>query len=154
MVRIVSSVAPIWQTASHTLTNSEIKNLHGTPIQLIAAPGPGLGIMIFGGAVKLNYGGNNAFTAAASQTINIYYNNNTTECWGVSTFISNGFITGTANAFYLPTLVPNTTTTHNVTGVLDNVNVALYNSVATEISGNAANDNTIDVYVIYTIVTF
>lgn len=39
-------------------------------------------------------------------------------------------------------------------GIYDNVNIAAYNSIATEITGNAANDNTIDIIVAYWIVTF
>ena len=145
---------PIWQTARLTLTSAQVKTLHGTPVQIIPAPGSGLGIVLAYPSAKLNYGGNNAFTAGASQTITLYYNNNTTSAWSTSTFIATTFITQAANAFYLPYLIGELGASHYAAGVLDNVNVALWNPVATEISGNAAGDNTIDITVIYAIVPF
>lgn len=143
---------PIWQTARLTLTSAQVKTIHGTPVQIIPTPGSGLGIVLAYANAKLNYGGNNAFTAGAAQAIGLYYNNTTTAIISDIAFISNGMLTNTANAFTVASFA--TAFVNKAAGVLDNVNIAIYNPVATEISGNAAGDNTIDVTVIYAIVPF
>ena len=51
-----NSTAPLLLSASITLTNSQIKNLHGTSVQLIAAPGAGKAIIIHCCSSKLIYG--------------------------------------------------------------------------------------------------
>lgn len=145
------STAPIWQVATHTLLSSEIKNLHGTPIQLIAAPGSGKGIVVFSAAAKLNYGGNNGFTGNGSNNIALFYNNTTLAA--ITPIVSNAMVISTANKFQI-TPFTSGSLANQAAGVLDNTNIALYNSIAAEFAGNAANDNTIDVYVTYTIVTF
>ncbi len=137
--------------ATKTLTNTNIKALHATPIEVIAAPGNGKGILIVSASYKFVYGGSNAFTAAASQTITLYYNNNTSLLISGSNFISNATITSTASKFGLNYPLG---FVDQAAGVIDNVNVAAWNSVATEITGNVANDNTIDIQVGYYIVTF
>lgn len=144
---------PIWQTARLTLTSAQVKTLHGTPVQIIPAPGSGLGIVLAYANAKLNYGGNNAFTAGASQAIGPFYNNTTTSIISDTSFISNAMITSTANAFTVSPFI-NATLFNKAAGVLDNVNIAIYNPIATEISGNAAGDNTIDITVIYAILPF
>lgn len=144
---------PIWQTARLTLTSAQVKTLHGTPVQIIPAPGQGFGIVLAYATAKLNYGGNNAFTAGASQGIGLFYNNTTTNVIADILFIPNAMITNTANAFTVTSFTI-TSLVNKAAGVLDNVNIAIYNTVATEISGNAAGDNTIDVTVIYAIVPF
>ncbi len=144
---------PIWQTARLTLTSAQVKTLHGTPVQIIPTPGSGLGIVLAYANAKLNYGGNNAFTAGASQAIGLYYNNTTTDIIADATFIPNAMITNTANAFTVTSFTI-TSLINKAAGVLDNVNIAIYNPVATEISGNAAGDNTIDITVIYAILPF
>jgi hypothetical protein len=144
---------PIWQTARLTLTSAQVKTLHGTPVQIIPTPGSGLGIVLAYANAKLNYGGNNAFTAGAAQAIGLFYNNTTTDIIADTTFIPNAMITNTANAFTVTSFTI-TSLVNKAAGVLDNVNIAIYNPVATEISGNAAGDNTIDITVIYAIVPF
>lgn len=133
--------------ASGQLTNSQIKNLHGTPVQAIAAPGSGKVIQIITAAGSLNYGGSNAFTAAASQLIGLYYGTtlaagsilrNTPLIATSSQYQNNdvpGFFSGTALS--------------NVSNTVLN----LYNPIATEISGNAANNNTINYIIEYKILT-
>ncbi len=139
--------------ASVTLTNSQIKALHATPIQIIAAPGSGKSIYVVGLTAKLVYGGTNVFTAAASQAIGLYYNNNTTAINVGTTFITNSMIVSSANKFTLKT--SGASSSNQVAGVLDNVNVAAYqDGSATEITGNAGNDNTINIQVAYYILTF
>ena len=140
-------------TVTKTLTSAQVKALHATPIEIIAAPGSGKGIVVVSICAQLNYGGTNAFTAAASQKIDIYYNNTTTAiAAAVGGIVPNGMITSTANKFSIG--ASSLVSTNQAAGVLNNVNVAAYNPVATEISGNAANNNTIDISVGYWIVTF
>ena len=148
----VSSTAPGGgvSSVSVTLTSAQVKALHATPIEIIPAPGSGKGIMIISYSNKLNYGGTNVFVAGAAQTISLYYNNTTTVL--VNGMIPNAMIVSSANKFSIG-YEPNSST-NQVAGVLDNVNVTAYNSSATEISGNAANDNTITISIVYAIVTF
>lgn len=131
-----------------TLTSSQVKALHGTPIQLIAAPGAGKVIAIVSNVwSKLTYGGTSVFTAGASQTIVLSYGTTQT----IGTPMSNVGITGSATAYSNGTLAP---AFSNVSAAsLENIAVSLYNPVATEITGNAANNNTIGVGVVYYIIT-
>ena len=134
--------------ASGTLTSSQIKNLHGTPIQAIAAPGSGKTIVIVNSSSKLNYGGTNAFVAGASQTIRAYYNSTTSALLQIAT---NTQITSTQNYSNIGS------TPGNISGASTNYSnqpITLYNDVATEISGNAANNNTLDWYIQYYIVNY
>lgn len=145
------SSSPAVFTTTVTLTSAQIKTLHASPIQIIAAPGSGKGIGIIATAVKLNYGGTNVFVAGASQSIDLFYNNTTTP----TTFglIPNAMIVSSANKFCF--VSTNLTDTNQAAGVLDNVNIAAYQSIsATEISGNAAGNNTIDITVVYAIITY
>lgn len=153
-VSSASTSVGLLQLATITLTNAQIKALHGTPVEVIAAPGSGKGIVVVGATAKFIYGGTNAFTASAGQTINLYYNNTGAQITSPSAFISNTMIVGTFNRFSMNTGLNINATLAQSPGVLDNVNVAAYNPSATEITGNAANDNTISLTVSYYIVTF
>jgi hypothetical protein len=138
-------------TITGSLTNSQIKSLHATPIQIIAAPGSGSVIRIITAVGKMVYGGTNAFTAAASQTINLYFGAGTTSLWVVP-LLTNAMIVATATqiASITPTGLAASTT---VNSTLDNQPVYLYNPVATEISGNAANNNTVNWSLSYQVIT-
>lgn len=139
------STAPVMLTVSGTLTNAQIKALHATPIQIIAAPGVGNVILVQRLVAKLNYGGTNVFTAAASQTIDAYYG----TAISIGTTLNNAGIVAAASQLQ--------SNGANVSAAayasLSNVAVNLYNSVVTEIAGNAANNNTISYWVAYSIVT-
>lgn len=138
-----------WSVVSGSLTNSQVKNLHGTPVQVIAAPGSGKTIEVLSSVGKLVYGGNNAFTAGASQTISLFYGTSTNVS-SSTPLLTNSSITATVNRTNLnlqsgSVLVDSST--------VDNVAINLYNPIATEISGNAANDNTVSYNITYRIVT-
>lgn len=153
-----AGVAPTFQaapgtgfsTATLNLTNSQIKNLHGTPVTAISNPGSGKTIQVLGVITKMVYGGTNIFTAGASQTISAAYASSSG-----TTFTNSGVIMSNANivnnASTIQTAIP-----ANVGGGaafpatnLENQPIVVYNPVATEISGNAANDNTITVIITY-----
>lgn len=137
-----------------TLTSAQIKALHATPIEIIAAPGAGNGIQIVSYSAKFSYGGTNAFVAGAGQSIALMFNNNTTQIIAGNAFINNTMITGTSTTYSWQNQTSATTFIGEVAGVLDNVNIAAYNPVATEISGNAANNNTIDIIIGYHLFSF
>ena len=142
-------------TATKNLTNAQIKAIHGTPIEIIAAPGAGKCIVLISAIAKLVYGGTNVFTAAASQVINLYYNNGTTVAFSSGApLISNGMIVSSANKFSVGGGIGIASTINQAAGIFDNVNMSIYNPIATEITGNAANDNTINIAVTYWIGTF
>lgn len=131
---------------SGTLTNTQIKNLHATPIQIIAAPGVGKVVQIIQSSGVTNFGGTNAFTAAASQSINCYFGTGANICQ----LISNSCLTDTTSDY--------NQTDANINSFISlsnctNQAVNLYNPVATEISGNAANNNTISYNILYRIIT-
>lgn len=143
-----ASSAPPILVASGTLTSSQIKNIRGTPIQALAAPGSGKIIVPIYAAGRLNYGGTSAFTAAASQTIALYYNSGTTAT-GL-TIASNTLIGNTINYEFFASAAVSA----GAASAKDNAPIYLFNTVATEISGNAANDNTISWFFFYYIWTF
>ena len=129
--------------ATTTLTSTQIKALHGTPIQLIAAPGANNTIFVIQAVAKYIYGGTNVFTAAASQTINLYYGTGA----NLGMIVFNASLTTAASSV--------TSFQFNQGGsplaTFENVAVNLYNSSATEITGNAANNNSVMVKVLYQI---
>lgn len=146
-----TSATAIILTKTVTLTSAQIKAIRATPIEIIAAPGSGKGIMVYSAAAKLNYGGTNVFVAGAAQTIALFYNNSTGSSIGQSP-VSNAMITASVNQFAVVTQSQNLSA--QSAGSIDNVNLAAKNTVATEITGNAAGNNTIDIIVTYTIFTF
>lgn len=132
-----------------TLTNSQIKNLHATPIQILAAPGAGLSIIGVQQVGTLNYGGTSAFTAAASQTIVLKYTDGAGLLVSTSTdALTTALIVSTSSKFQLGGI-----TLTNPTAITSTANktVVVYQPIATEISGNAANDNTITISFAYMI---
>lgn len=136
---------PIYQVATGTITSAQVKALHATPIQIVAAPGSGKIIVILKMSMKLNYGGSNVFVAGASQTIDAYFG----TAVSAGTNLANGGIVAAASQIQL------NSANLSAAAYASCANTALnyYNSSATEISGNAANDNTLTYHVVYYIVT-
>ena len=155
-----AGVAPTYQaaggggilSASLALTNSQVKNLAGTPIQIIAAPGAGNVINIVNLSSVMTYGGTNAFTNTSGQPIAAYYGTNTSA----SNLIFNAVKVIAPLLLLQPlgNLVSNTSRTGNIAASIA-VNAALVigvPSASANIAGNAANNNTITIYVLYTII--
>lgn len=132
-------------SVSGVLTNAQIKAIHATPVQIIAAPGSGKVIVVTMSIMTMNYGGTNVFTAGAAQTVALYYGTTT----AVNTPMSNAMIVASSTQIKDQTGNANTTTFSS----WDNQLVNLYNPIATEITGNAANNNTMSYYVQYFIFT-
>jgi hypothetical protein len=138
-------------TISGSLTNAQIKALHGTPIQLLAAPGAGKIIACIQVWLKLVYGGTNAFTGAAGQTVNIVYG-------------TAGSISFASNIVMQNAALTDTKTNYNLLGVgadiqdiastsLENLGLFAYNASTSEINGNAANNNTITYLITYQVIS-
>jgi hypothetical protein len=153
---VLTSNGTIWTSASPsgplslnsfsvTLTSSQIKAIHGTPIQLVAAPGAAKAIILVSWFSYMSYGGTNAFVAAAAQTIGIYYGTTVSAA------------TGTANASITATgprddFGPITAIATTGAASIRNTALNAFNPVATEITGNAAADNTVTLTGLYIIV--
>lgn len=155
-----AGVAPTYQaaggggilSASLALTNSQVKNLAGTPIQIIAAPGAGNVINIVNLSSVMTYGGTNAFTNTSGQPIAAYYGTNTSASNLIFNAVSNSTITATATTWEFS--VQHGSPTANIAASIA-VNAALVigvPSASANIAGNAANNNTITIYVLYTII--
>lgn len=136
---------PVWLTASGTLTNAQVKALHATPVQLIAAPGAGKIINVVQMTGKLAYGGTNVFTAAASQSIQAYYG----TVISIANILNNAGVIAAASQYSVQGGQYNSSAYASIA----NVAVNAYNPIVTEITGNAANDNTVPWFIVYYIVT-
>lgn len=129
-------------TASISLTNAQIKALNGTPILAIASIA-GSTFRIFSVIAKMFYGGTNVFTAAAAQTVNLSFGTGTTD---IGVVITNAMITAASSQMQAVTPPLSTSTVYST---MFNQSVYIYNPVATEISGNAANNNTMTITITY-----
>lgn len=133
-------------TITGSLTNAQIKSLHGTPVQIIAAQGSGKVIQVISACGKMNYGGTNVFTAGAGQQISLYYATTT----GLFPVVTNAMIVASATQFSSQT---NGIVISGANTLTDNTAVNLWVSNATEITGNAANNNTVTYSVTYQVIT-
>jgi len=133
-------------TASGQLTNSQIKAIHATPISVAVAPGANKFLQVISFTSSYVYGGTNVFVAAAAQTISLYYETTT----ALAAPITNAQLVGTASTL---TATQNLTLNVVTTSTYSNKALNLYNPIATEITGNAGNDNVVNWSVSYIIVS-
>lgn len=134
----------ILSTAVTTITSAQIKVLRATPLTLIAAQGANTIITVVNVSSKYVYAGTNAFTNG--QNIILRYGN------GLNAALSGNIITatslnGTINTF--GTQLGLVSQIDKAAGVLDNSLIQIANSGASEITGNAANDNTLILQIFY-----
>lgn len=135
--------------AKVTLTSAQIKAIRATPIQIIAAPGAGKVIMPVNVYYYYVYAGTNAFTNGqiiAPRTVNGATLTGLFE-WGLPAASLNGTTSQTMFSGVNPTGAQTTSTD------VINKAVVMINLGASEITGNAANDNTLEVAIVYYIWT-
>lgn len=133
-------------TVTGVLTSAQVKALHATPITVISAPGAGNVIRVISNAGKLNYGGTNAFVATTGQDVKIYYTNFNQDA--KIAIITSGFIAATSNQFYIGRYQADPAGSNTF---FDNCGIMLFNP-GSEITGNAAGDNTISYSITYQII--
>jgi hypothetical protein len=148
-----------WQTPATSpilsvkvvLTSAQIKSLNASPITIVAAPGAGSMVNVISYTLKFNYGGSNVFTATSSQTISLVYAGTPNTALGFSGF-AQATIVGTTSTYSFQSFAA-LGRILQVATTCENQALLAKNTVATEIGGNAANDNTVTVVVYYTILT-
>lgn len=141
-------------SVSITLTNAQVKALHATPIQVVAAPGSGKLLLPFMFQVQLNYGGNNAFTNTGNGRMSLFYNNTSGPLGAID--IPAPFVTQTASQIFFAageSISNNLGASFAASSTFTNQALVISQDSATEFAGNAANDNTIDLTVWYMTVT-
>jgi hypothetical protein len=135
------------QSVTISLTNSQIKALVGTPITAVAAPGSGNFVNIISGSSSLTYGGTNAFTNASNVPISLFFGANTNAA--ICEVLSQQSVVATSSQFFIgvPAMLgANASSTANNAAVIISIP-----SGSTNIGGNAANNNTMKVFVTYQI---
>ncbi len=134
-------------TAKVTLTSLQIKALMGTPIEIIPAPGAGKVIMPISIYYYFLYGGTNAFTNG--QLISTRTNNAGVYTSIFEFPIQSSTIIASASALLSSNMLSGGGVfSVNVTDMI-NKNVVVINTGASEITGNAANNNTLTVAIAY-----
>jgi hypothetical protein len=137
-------------SATLTLTSAQIKALHATGIQLVAAQGSGKVIALVAVWCKFNYGGSNAFTSGFQVSLN--YGSSSSN-GNICTLFANAQMIGTVSVYNNPVVFPiSNILTQNI-NVYENLGVFGWNSSATEFTGNAANNNTVTMNVLYYVIT-
>jgi len=140
-----SAPAVTLQTAQFTLTSAQMKALHATPVTAIAAPGAGKLIVMVGIYAKYIYAGTNVFVASAGQNVQVAFGSTTN---GAITLFNVNQIAAAANVYIQAQTGANVSN-----GATDNQAILLYNSSGTEVTGNAAGDNTFNINFLYYVVT-
>jgi hypothetical protein len=140
------SYNPILLKATITFTSAQIKAAHATPIIIVPAAGAGKVIVVVSAMGKYTYGGSNVFVAGAGQVLRLGYGIVSTLNNQV---IPNAALVGTASSYSFVT----NTSANQAAANIENNDLTLWNSSVTEITGNAANDNTGTCSVLYYVVS-
>ena len=145
----ISSLGSI-QVASVTLTSLQIKSLNGTPMTIIPALGGTKVAHVLKAMSKYNYGGTSAFIATASQSIGIYWSTSPSS-QVVGNFLTHSNLVGTASLYN-----DNNPSNPNqfAPNMCENLPIVAWNQTATEISGNAEDNNTLEITLLYYVTTF
>lgn len=132
-------------TVTGTITSAQIKALNGTPLQVIASPGSFFAVSIISAVAKFNWGSGTVFVAGAAQTIQLYYATTT----AIMTLLTNENIVANSNQISLySALTPFVGALSTPGGKAVNI----YNPVATEITGDAGNFNSITYKIVYQVI--
>lgn len=134
-------------SATVTLTSAQVKALRATPIQIVAAAGSGKVIRVISCMAKMVYAGVNAFTNG--QTCALSYDTAGT-IFAATSVLNAASINNTATNYNLAQAANQNNV---VDTTIENQPVYIKNIGASEITGNAANDNTVVVYVNYIVVS-
>lgn len=149
-----AGTSPSWQaagggllTATVTLTSAEVKACLATPITLLAAQGAGTVIVPVSLTGQMNYGGTNAFSNG--QNILVSFTGVTTFMISTANLLNSSQVvaTDTRVSFHSSFIQQSSSAS------ISNVAMVIRNGGATEITGNAANDNTITVTMKYYVLT-
>ena len=127
------------------ITSVQVKAIRATPITVVPAPGIGKSLEFVSAILQAKYGGSNAFTGA--QNLAVRYKD------GASAQVSQN-ITGTGFIDQAGDMITNGAVKVDgiaTRAVAENQPLVLHNIGAGEITGNAANDNTLRVKVFYRI---
>ncbi len=142
------------QTATVTLTSAQIKALHATPITIISTPGSGKLIVIMHATSQLNYGGSNAFVNGGGQPLQLYLGTDSTGVGQIGGGIcASAMITSTSSQVEDIFGGFSNSLGNVASSTVLNKALVVSQSSATEISGNAAGNNTISITVWYTTIT-
>ncbi len=138
------------QLASIVLTSLQVKALRATPIQIVAAQGAGTVIVVVGAVFsKKFYGGTNVWVTGASQAIDITYGSTGTVAITDQCVSSTGLANTSTSYYYADNASPRT----YVNTEAENLGIYAINLAGSEVTGNAANDNTVTVTFVYRVVT-
>lgn len=136
------------QTAVVTLTAAQVRALRATPITVIAAPAAGKVIHLLSAQLKLAYGGTNAFTNPQDLVLRLV---GTAGAILSGTITAAGFLDQAASMYQScsAAAAPGIATAANT----EAQPLVIHNTGGSEITGNAANDNTLKVIVQYQVLT-
>jgi len=137
------SYIPIKSSGNITLTSAQIKALRSTPIEIIAAPAAGYAVSVITATVKFNYGGSDVFVTGGNLEFRA-----TSNTGLLFLPINSAIYTGSVDNLYaIGSVTAVGATTINT---LEAQNVILTTASA-DPTGNASNDNTLVVNILYTL---
>jgi hypothetical protein len=143
------SSLPAAQYIKTTITSAQIKALRANPITLISAQGANTVIEVISIVGKYVYAGTNAFTNG--QVLGLFYNSASgAPVSDTANFFNTVTMNGTASIYSTSSVG---VLTNQAVGVYDNSPIVFCNTGGSEITGNAANDNTIIISLVYRVHT-